>query len=241
MATRIRILTPNGRAFYTHFTEHTDKREIAERLLKPWERYCELHWLSHNDGKPYAPERKVKLFLDSLAYLLLRDNPEGTLTLYKEYARGSSEIPVSSCPTIISDMFYCDNAGTKEEAQLRDPGYKAMLESLDNRTDKHAAILAQSKPKKPDEPTRSSRLEAIRKHYPACTFSFCRVDTDNCFEYSGIRLCIAEHVEAYRPKQTLEGLLYDMDQVLVVEATNHERYYYDQRIAPIDPDHIEYY
>lgn len=240
MGTRIRILTPNGKTFYTHYTEHTDKRRIAERLLKRWKSYCEAHWLSDDMGKPYSAEQKVKAFLDSLAYLLLRDNPEGTLTLYKKYARGSSEIPVSSCPVIVSDLFYSDNAGVIDERAMKNLGYLNMLEGLDKQAEKYGAPLVLYTPKKQAESTRTTRLEVIRAQYPGCSFSFRRVDTENHFDHNGTWYHIADHVEAYRPKETREGLLYDMDQVVVVETWDHQLHFYDQQFHPIDRDAIEY-
>lgn len=240
MATRIRILTPNGKAFYTHYTELTDKREIAERLLKRWGSYCEAHWFSDDSDKPHSTERKVKAFLDSLAYLLLRDNPEDTLSLYKEYSRGSREIPVSSCPAVVGNLYYGDNVVACEENPMRNLGFQHMLEDLDEQAGKHGATLVVPKPKKQCESTRSTRLETIRAQYPGCSFSFHRVDTENHFDHNGTWYHIADHVEAYRPKETREGLLYDMDQVVVVEAGDHQLHFYDQQFHPIDRDDIEY-
>ena len=85
------------------------------------------------DGKPGSPEQKIKRFLDSCAYLLLRDNPEGTLTDYKEVMHGRNEIDVSSCPSWIADRMDaggCTLSGGMEDERTR---FECLLDKLDSK------------------------------------------------------------------------------------------------------------
>lgn len=93
------------------------------------------------------------------------------------------------------------------------------------------AVQSKAKPSKTNE--RSKRIEQIRASLPGCTFGFASIDTDNAFSHDGDTYRVDSSVEAYRPKETADGPLYDMDQVVVV--THHgERHFYTQDYFPIE-------
>ncbi len=202
-------------------------------LLDPWEVFCEKNWL-RDDGGAFPTEARVKIFLDNCAYILLRDNPEGTLSHYKEIVVGSHEIPVSSCPACIDETI---SGGHAEDDESEESRFTQMLEKLDARE----ATLGIPKPKKkPRVETKFQRTERVREAYPGCTFAHCRVDTTNRFEHDGVWYVIDEWVAAYQPKETKEGLLYDMDTVVVVSDAEGVLHFYDQAMRPIDRSDIQY-
>lgn len=165
------------------------------------------------DGKPGSPEQKIKRFLDSCAYLLLRDNPEGTLTDYKEVMHGRIEIDVSSCPSWIADRMDaggCTLSGSMEDEQAR---FECLLDKLDSKAEKY---MRREKGISSKAETKSQRLQRVRSLHPNAEIEICRVDTDNCFCCCGRYYRIAETVYQYAPRETKEGLLYDMDRVHAV-------------------------
>ena len=124
---------PSGERMPVYYSETQSKRQIVEDvLLRPWTQYCLRHWMSA-DGKPGSAEQRIKRFLDGCAYLLLRDNPEGTLTDYKEMTRGRNEIDVSSCPAWVGDLLdaggYSLRGGDIEE----NARFACLLERLEER------------------------------------------------------------------------------------------------------------
>ena len=165
------------------------------------------------DGKPGSPEQKIKRFMDSCAYLLLRDNPEGTLTDYKEVMHGRNEIDVSSCPTWVADRMDaggCTLSGGTEDEQTR---FEFLLDRLDSKAEKY---MKRDKRVRSRAETKSQRLQRVRDRYPYGRIEICRVDTDNCFSCAGRYYCISESVYQYAPRETKEGLLYDMDRIHAV-------------------------
>lgn len=165
------------------------------------------------DGKPGSPEQKIKRFLDSCAYLLLRDNPEGTLTDYKEVMHGRNEIDVSSCPSWIADRMDaggCTLSGGMEDEQTR---FECLLDKLDGKAKKY---MKRDRAVRAKVETKSQRLQRVRSQHPRAEIRICSVDTDNCFSINGRYYCIAESVYQYAPRETKEGLLYDMDRIHAV-------------------------
>lgn len=206
-------------------------RIANEVLLARWERYCNDNWLSEGSDAPNSREGKIKKFLGDIGYLLLRDNPEDTLSTYKEMARGRSEIPVSSCPACVGDLLYGDGGTLIDKGGVTVEAFQDRLMDLDEKAAKHgvrptakAATVTVN---------RSSRISAIRMAHPSATFSFSRVDTDNQFVHDGRTYQIDQSVAAYSAKQTKEGLLFDMDQVMIV-STDCEMAFFDQDAFPID-------
>ena len=186
---------------------------------------------------PYAPEHRVKAFLDGCAYILLRDNSEGTLTTYKEKMNGTREVPVSSCPDYFEDMLYSNRKPPDEErGSARDTQFANMLERMDQQKSRLS-----NRKKKADWPaTRFHRVEEIKTELPGGEFTFCRVDTKNRFEFDGVYYVIDKSQKAYQPKRTKEGSLYDMDQIVVVRTPDRKLHFFDQKLRPIDPDLIHF-
>lgn len=177
--------------------------------------------------------------MDACAYILLRDNPAGTLTDYKETMHDRREIPVSACPASIEDLLESSRRSTEGHEDLSH--FILLLERLDE----HAAIYqdkrreaarAAKAAKRP--PTRFELLAGITRAHPGSTLAWCRVDTDNDFEYHGERFTIDKAVTQYQPTDTEEGPYYDMDEVLVVRTAENELYFFDQRLTPIGGDMI---
>lgn len=106
MASAHMISRPNGRRLPVISETEDERINSVNCLLSSWEGYCNDNWLSENHEDPRCSERRVKAFLDGLAYLLLRGHSEDTLSHYKEMTRGSSEIPVSSCPDSVRACLY---------------------------------------------------------------------------------------------------------------------------------------
>lgn len=80
--------------------------------------------------------------------------------------------------------------------------------------------------------TKMNRIDRIKEKHPNATITFCRVDTENCFEYEDSKFKIAMSVKAYAPKQTPSGAFYEMDQAIVVNDGGR-LYFYDQDFSPL--------
>lgn len=85
--------------------------------------------------------------------------------------------------------------------------------------------------------TKNSRINAIRVAHPNSKITYCRVNTDNRFEYNSASFAIHQAVKAYAPKETSIGRLYDMDRIVVVDDAG-KLFFYDQEIHPIDSDYV---
>ena len=71
--------------------------EIVNTVILPkWTKYCSNNWISPNPDAMYSSEKRVKGFLDRLAWLLLGD-VDARGSMYKEMMREIREIPVSEC------------------------------------------------------------------------------------------------------------------------------------------------
>lgn len=164
--------------------------------------------------------------------MMLRDNSEDTLSFYKEAANRKREIPVSSCPTQFEHHLYSGHQVKNEQAE------KVLFDDLLNRLDEYGPpINKQDKPKTRHAigETRSQRVGRVRERHPGCVFHFCRVDTENVFTFENAQYAIHPSLQAYQPKETKHGLLYDMDQITVVRDTEGTLHFYDQQFEAIEP------
>lgn len=221
-----------------YFHEGQDKLQIINKVILPrWIDYCNDNWLSGDDSDPYCPERRVKVFLDSVGYLLLRDNPEDTLTIYKECARGRCEIPVSSCPASVSDLLYGDGADLSDRSGINNEQFTETLADLDERAERQASRKTRKQPK---HDSRYSQILSIRRQYPGCRFTYCRVDTENCFEYDGQWYAIDESVDAYSPVESEDGPAFPMEEIIVVRDVEGGLHFFDQALCQIEDDMITY-
>lgn len=234
MSTRYIVPLPKGGRKEIYYNSENDKTELVQSLLlDQWEDYCLANWPTHGKRSATSPEQGVERFLDGCASLILQGNTQGTVTRYKSIMNGKREIPVSSCPT---EVDYLLNAGkvsspwnVKEEAVQ----FSLMLERQDEYAKQYERKGKRAARGCLKESERSRRIRQIKQELGPCTFLHCRVDTDNVFCAGGNRYQIASSVDVYKPKQTKEGLLYDMDYVIAVFAGLQDPQFYDQSYAPI--------
>ena len=201
--------------------------EIVNTVILPkWTKYCSSNWISPNPDAMYSSERRVKGFLDRLAWLLLGDI-DARGSMYKEMMREVREIPVSECSPDVENflMSSAKPPVTGEDSKMKD----TMPEKV--------ASPKRKKKKPPEDWTTFERAQKLRETYPTALITFCVVNTENEFTYGGKRYHIKDSVEQYHPKNTSLGLLYDMDQIAVVDA--ERLHWYDQKLVPIADDDIE--
>ena len=197
---------------------------IEKYLLDPWEAHCLKNWMNANKGGAFSPEDRIKYFLDGCANVLLHGNMEDILSRYKEIMRGKTEIPVSSCPSSLKDYLFSGSQAPVEESE--DMMFELILEDVDAK----AEIYTKKKPVKKKEraQTRFDRIQNIRADYPGCEMTTCIVDTENFFECFGNTYQVDDAVKQYQPKRTREGMIFDMDRVIGVEAEDGEIAFFDQ-------------
>lgn len=218
-------MLPSGYRQELFFSDDQDRQAVVEEiLLEPHEAYCIRNWLNDNKKGLYSPEERVKYFLDGCANVLLHGNSEGILSRYKEIMRGKTEIPVSSCPSFLKDYLFSGSQAPVEE--LEDGTFELILEDVDSK----AEIYTKKKPGKKKEraQTRFERIQSIRADYPGCEMTTCIVDTENFFECFGNTYQVDDAVKQYQPKRTREGMIFDMDRVIGVEAEDGEIAFFDQ-------------
>ena len=152
----------------------------------------------------------MKRFLDSLAYCFLIGNMSGVETDYKKVMHGKREIPVSSCPSQIANLLYATGGQTKQIDHEECVEFRVITDALDAMAEKYEAQKAVKK--------RQESLFQKRVRLGVCGGEWCRVDTDNRFEYNGHVYEIDEGETQYQPIETDIGLLYDMDRILATET-----------------------
>lgn len=168
---------------------------------------------------------------------MLRDNSEDTLSFYMEAANRKREIPVSSCPTQFEHHLYSGQQAKHEQAE------RVLFDDLLHRLDEYGPpINRQDKPKPKRhalQETRSYRISVIRDQHPGGSFYFCRVDTENVFAFEDVLYMIHPSIQGYQPKETKHGLLYDMDQVVIVRDAAGRLHHYTQQLDAIAPELIK--
>lgn len=218
------------------YSKDQSKLDIVNNVLLPyWESYCKRHWLDGNPNSRFSPETRVKRFLDDVAYLLLRDKSEGTLTIYKDIVRGSTEIDISSCPASIEEEVYGNGAAADNSNDVT--AFGILLDKLDER----AKTYKNQKPPKPKKrpPTRFEKIERIKRDCPGCKLHTIAIDTENIFEFEGVEYQLSDSVEQYQPRKTREGILFDMDRVVLLRDDLGRLRVFDQAIQPIPDDLIQ--
>lgn len=150
---------------------------------------------------------------------------------YKEMMNGKREIPISSCSPQIEDLVY--GTGSVLHPQ-EDAGNVAESFDIDERPS------ASKKAGKRMNPEREQKLKQVKK---TCgynsVFTYCQVDTENCFRYNGQEYEIDESVIDYAPKKTHLGLLYDMDKIICVKSEDGQVRYYTARYDPVDSELVK--
>ena len=215
MATGYHVPEPSGRTMTIVADTYDQIRERVGAMLVKWEGYCERNWLN-DSGEMFSPESKVKRFLDSLAYFLLRGNMQDIETEYKRVMHAKREIPASSCPSFVENILYAAGGTTEQIDQEERAGFDVMISELDERAEKYET------PK-------------VKRSYPESGFhkrnrlgihggQWCRVDTDGVFSYNGAMYRIDSGAAQYQPVETEFGQLYDMDRILAV-GSPPDRFY----------------
>lgn len=195
-------------------------------MLERWSDYCERNWLN-DGGDLFPPEKKVKLFLDGIAYFLLLGQTDGIVTGYKDLMNGKREIPVSSCPSYVENMLYASGASADEVSDEENRTFKMMCDELDER----AAKVQPQKKKKTVHPRQYQKYQMIRADNRGAAITFAIVDTDGYFVINDKRYRVTS--DAYAPKQTKYGELYDMDRII----SCGERFY-DMNLDPVTVEEV---
>lgn len=210
-----RVMMPNGELRTYYCGDGQSWRQIIEEVILPyWIEYCNSNWISPNHEEVYAPEKRVKWFLDRLGWLLI-EGADGIESEYKEMIHKVREIPVTECPAEISDYVYSERQGPDEDDE--EQHFQLVLDKLEQ-ADKR-------KPRKTTKPkveTKFERIENIRRSFPGCRFTWCIVDADNTFEYDGQRLSVPAEMRGYIDDS-------QMDRILAVENDRALRFY-DQNV-----------
>ena len=158
------------------------------------------------------------------------------MSYYKEAMRRKQEIPVSSCPVQVTHHLYSGQHLKDEDAEQT--FFDEMLSRLD---ENGPPMLREDRPKKnkyAGYETRHQKLVRIRKRHSGAAFSFSYVDTENAFVYEGRWYVIDVSVQAYAPKQTRCGELYDADQIMVVQSPDGTLDFYTQDLTAISPNMV---
>ena len=151
------------------------------------------------------------------------------MTDYKEIMNGKREIPISSCPSQIEDMVYGTGVALHPHSEDEEAAFKRMAAE--------PVIKKRSKTHMTSE--KELKFKQIRKDCGHdVSLTYCTVDTDNCFTFAGVTYAIDESVEAYAPKHTPLGLLYDMDKIVCAKSRDGKVRFYTQKYDPIDEEKI---
>lgn len=199
------IFEPNGRA---KIMCGEDIPEGVTKAQDKWREYCERNWLN-DSGDLFTPERKVKTFLDSIAYCMMIGNMKGIETDYKKVMHAKREIPMSSCPSSVDNIVYASGGVSSQVDRDERAMFDVMVDCLDERAKKYEQI-------KPLRERIESKF-AKRRRLGIHDGEWCRVDTEGEFDYDGARYRVDPFAEQYQPTETEYGMLYDMDRILATE------------------------
>ena len=212
-----KVLMPNGEVRTYFCGDEQTWAEVVEKVILPhWIQYCERNWISPNHEAVYAPEKRVKWFLDRLGWLLISGSDD-IESEYKNMVHTVREIPVTECPAEISDLMYSDRHVT-ENVEDNDGQFDQLLERL-AQMDKRK----KKAPNKPRKKTKFERITEIERRWPDAEMTWCNVDEGNCFEYHGTSFAIPTHMVGYSDDRR-------MDRVLAVE-TDTRLVFYDQDVV----------
>lgn len=226
-----KLLQPNGHHVNVYYKNKQSKLKILTDVFLPrWEEFCLSNWLNKKtNGIGSTAEDRVKKFLDSCAWFLLRSDTSSLISEHKEKVCKEKFVPVSSCSQEISDYFYADGATIGESGSDV---------AFDFEEDEPSAEQEQSEkdePKKIYPPTRYEKMAALRNYHAGYKVSFCAVDTNGLFTFNGDKLKVED--KRYAPTKTKDGDYYEMDRIMCVSAGNGI-HFYTQSVDPIDPSDI---
>lgn len=195
-------------------------------MLDGWQDYCDRNWLNDDGEDLFAPELRVKRFLDSVGYYLLYGQMDGIVTTYKDVVNQAREIPVSSCPESVNNQLYASGGASDDREEQQ--SFRTMTEILDAKLPKKKTVP------RPNTVSRRRKLQRIREDNGGAEIERYRVGTDNFFWCGNDHLMIYNY-DKYNAKVVNRrngetDILYDMDTILRCG----ERWY-DQNGDPI-PD-----
>lgn len=230
------IPLPTGTRFKLYAAPDQDRVAILKELvLDYWSDYIEEHWLDDataSDGTLSTGETRVKRLLDACGTFLLKGDDTGLISAYMRTRTASREVPISACPEIASDALY---SASKHGEYYDETGGDDILSQN--------AGVTLGPPRKRFEYSISdqvfTRLHKLKQLSPHSINTWCRVDTENTFEYNGTRYAISPDIEAYAGVGTRVGIYYAFDRVLVSEPRGNASVtgmtFYDQAARPL-PD-----
>lgn len=129
------VINPMGQKVKFHCEDPKNwMAEVERDILPRWEDYCNSHWLSANHEDMYAPERRVKSFLDRCGTLMLYGQA-GIESPYKAMMHTVREIAMTDCPAAIENLVYSSSSLTAcaDDASSEEARMAALMERLEER------------------------------------------------------------------------------------------------------------
>lgn len=224
MPRSIRIFDLNGRMISCTKNSEQTWKEVMEKAGLPRRfGYCLRHWLAGGEVDD-SMEKRIKEYLDRVGYILIQDAPDdGIISDYKEMRDRVATIPASASAQT-EDIMY----GTVRHAD-EDAAFVGRQRQDMTRTE--AAVMERLTRAKGvaawhDElEKKRQRIRAVNVAHPDMKVAYVPVDTENEFSFGGKRWRISPDVKQYQPKAVGDDLLYDMDQVVCVEAHDMTLFY----------------
>lgn len=225
------LVLPTTNVFKIRVENDRERQEVVAKLCEQWQDYCITHWMSENHEEPYCAENRVKRFLDGMGYFLLRSDTSNIISEYMDEMNKNREIPVSSCPDYINDMFYANGQGDVTQAQ------KEAMQSLNSYLDERARPAKSKKKKETSYTLRRNKRKAFEAKYHPFEYQYPVVDTEGNFTVisngTEIHLKISG-CKQYEPKMLKDDVLYDMDHIIVANVKEDRFYFFDQNFDPVD-------
>ena len=162
----------------------------------------------------------MKRLLDALAYYLLLGTTDGIETDYRRIMHAKREIPASSCPESIDNLFYASGGAGDHGDEDDLLHFQVMLDKLDERAKPYEAPKV--KKNFPES------LQHKRNRLGIHGGEWCRVDTEGRFRANGTQYVVGDQEVQYAPEATDYGNYYMMDKVLVCDGK-----FYDMNLDEI--------
>ena len=135
------------------------------------------------------------------------------------------EIPVSSCPSSIDNIFYGSTAYSGDAVQEENAAFRNMLERLDEQA---AVYEVKKQPRKRIKSRFQKRLRLGIKDG-----EWIRVDTEGKFWVGDDQYIISDQEIQYQPISTDYGDYYAMDKILYANGRFYDMNYDEVKVHPI--------
>ena len=165
------------------------------------------------------------MFLDSLAYYFLLGNMGGIETNYRNIMNTTREIPVSSCPSSVDNVFYGSTAYSGDAMQEENAVFRNMLERLDEQASVYEV-------KKPPRKKIKSRFRK-RLRLGITDGEWIRVDTEGEFWIGDNQYIISDQEIQYQPISTDYGDYYAMDKILYANGKFYDMNYDEVKVQAV--------